>query len=192
MPAPLVALCGWVLPGLGYVLVGEKARGLIAGGAILLTFLVGLLVGGIRVIDVPGYDAQGQAKLLRVSRQSDATVWALKADFKGEVFNKPWYIAQTLVGPVNAMATWGSLKAADNGYRMSTARVFDIGTLYTAVAGMLNLLIIVDATYRSTRPPEPRALPPESPPPSSGSAVPVPDAPAGPTPALSASSGASS
>ena len=38
---------------------------------------------------------------------------------------------------------------------MSTARIFDIGTLYTAVAGMLNLLVIIDATYRSTRPFEP-------------------------------------
>ncbi|HEX8322823.1 MAG TPA: DUF6677 family protein [Tepidisphaeraceae bacterium] len=162
LPVPLVALCGWILPGLGYVLVGQRARGLIAGGAVLLTFLMGLLIGGVRVVDVPGYDVQGQPRMLRVARGSDASVWALRANFKGEVFNKPWYIAQALVGPVNALATWGSLRAADASYRQATARVFDIGTLYTAVAGMLNLLIIVDATYRATQPPEPDAEPAES------------------------------
>jgi hypothetical protein len=32
----------------------------------------------------------------------------------------------------------------------SHARVSDIGTLYTAVAGMLNLMAIIDSSYRAT------------------------------------------
>jgi len=32
----------------------------------------------------------------------------------------------------------------------SHARVSDIGILYTAVAGMLNLMAIIDASYRAT------------------------------------------
>ncbi|MDB5326161.1 MAG: hypothetical protein JWM57_1730 [Phycisphaerales bacterium] len=162
LPAPLVALCGWLVPGLGYLLIGQKTRAIISGSVILATFLAGILIGGIRVIDVPGYDPAGQPKMLRIARTDD-TVWALKYDFKGEVLNKPWYIAQTLVGPTNIIATWGSMKAADAGHRMSTARVFDIGTLYTAVAGMLNLLVILDATYRATKPPLPEHETPHDP-----------------------------
>ena len=158
LPAPLVALCGWILPGLSYWLIGQRTRAVVSGGVILATFVAGLLIGGIRVIDIPGYDPAGQPKMVRVGR-TETTFWALKYDFKGEVLNKPWYIAQSLVGPTNMLATWGSLKAAAAGHRMSTARVFDIGTLYTAVAGMLNLLVILDATYRATRPPLPEYEP---------------------------------
>lgn len=160
VPAPLVALSGWLLPGAGYFLIGEKARAVIAGTTIILTFVLGLLIGGVRVVDVPGYDANGLRKPSRgQGGLTVATTWALRTNPFDEILNKPWYIAQTLVGPVNGVATWGSLSAAANGHHMSTARLFDIGTLYTAVAGMLNLLVILDATYRSTRPPE------ESPPP---------------------------
>ena len=164
VPAPLVALCGWLVPGLGYALIGERARAIVAGSTILLTFLLGLLIGGVRVVDVPGYDANGLRKPARgPNGQPIANLWALKATPVDELLNKPWYIAQTLVGPVNALTTWGSLEAADDGHHMSTARLFDIGTLYTAVAGMLNLLVILDATYRSTRPPELAAVRPAEP-----------------------------
>jgi hypothetical protein len=166
LPAPLIALCGWLVPGSGYWLIGQRTRAIISGSVILLTFLAGILIGGIRVIDVPGYDPAGQPKMVRFARDSDNTVWALKYDFKGEVLNKPWYIAQTLMGPTNVVATYASLKAADAGHRMSTARVFDIGTLYTAVAGMLNLLVIMDATYRATKPPYPEKEVPAPPSPS--------------------------
>ncbi|MGC4034072.1 MAG: hypothetical protein QM754_20515 [Tepidisphaeraceae bacterium] len=158
-PAPLVALCGWILPGLGYFLIGQRRRAMIAGATVLLTFLAGVMIGGIRVIDVPGYAPDGQQKMVRYAN-TGVQVWAVKANPTGEIMNKPWYIAQTLVGPVNFAATYVSLAAAEN-HRMSTARIFDIGTLYTAVAGMLNLLIIIDATYRSTLPPIPEMPSPE-------------------------------
>ena len=58
LPPPAIALAGWILPGAGYWLVGEKTRGLIAGVAILLMFFAGILIAGIRVIEVPGYDTQ--------------------------------------------------------------------------------------------------------------------------------------
>jgi len=146
-----VAIAGWLVPGLGYVLIGEKRRGLIAGITILAIFIGGLLIGGIRVIDIPGYDANGVPKMMRVN-QTGQLIWSFRANPTGELFAKPWYIAQTLAGPVNALATWGSLKAGEAGHRQSTARIFDIGTLYTAVAGMLNLLIVIDAAYRATLP----------------------------------------
>ena len=151
VPVPLVALCGWLVPGLGYWLIGERARAMIAGVTILLTFTAGLLIGGIRVVDVPGYDANGQWKNA-ILAGTGQPVSALRAAPAAEVMNKPWYIAQTLVGPANWVATWGSIAAGQAGHRQSTARIFDIGTLYTAVAGMLNLLALIDAAHRATLP----------------------------------------
>lgn len=145
LPAPLVALASWLVPGLGYVLIGERARGIIAGTTIVVTFLLGLLIGGIRVIDVPGYDV---ANNLRPTSKTDKTP-AIKTSFVGEVMYKPWYIAQSLAGPMNIVATVVSVRTH---VRPSTARIFDIGTLYTAIAGMLNLLVIIDSAYRATYP----------------------------------------
>lgn len=173
---PLVALAGWVVPGLGYILIGERARGLIAGTTILLTFLAGLLIGGIRVVDVPGYDNSGQAKTVTMAGTGE-TVSVFKTAPLQEVMNKPWYIAQTLVGPANFAATWGSLQAAAGGHKQSTARIFDIGTLYTAVAGMLNLLALIDAAHRTTRPGEDEDDAPPTSPRSPGEDAPTVDDP---------------
>jgi hypothetical protein len=65
-----------------------------------------------------------------------------------QILQKPWFIGQALAGPVtlacNYIAnTWGG------GAPWSHARVYEIGTLYTAVAGMLNLMAILDCAYRA-------------------------------------------
>ncbi|MBC7785397.1 MAG: hypothetical protein H7144_16310 [Burkholderiales bacterium] len=148
LPAPLIALAGWLVPGLGYALIGERGRALVTGISITLLFVVGVLIGGIRVIDVPGYDLRGERKM---EAKGADPVWRLRSEFIAEVLNKPWYIAQTLIGPINVLATYESLKVSKD-VQPSTARIFDIGTLYTAVAGMLNLLVIIDSAHRAAQP----------------------------------------
>src|SRR5215213_9083568 len=60
MPSPpVVALAAWALPGAGYWLVGERARALIVGFTIIALFVAGLLIGGVRVLQVPGYGEDG-------------------------------------------------------------------------------------------------------------------------------------
>jgi hypothetical protein len=125
-PAPLAALCGWLVPGAGYWLLGERVRAAIVGIAVVLVFAAGVLVGGIRVVDAP----------------SSLGV--------GAVLEKPWFIGQVLTGPVSvAAALWANQVAQNDPDRISHSRSWEIGTLYTAVAGMLNLLAIIDATHRA-------------------------------------------
>ena len=50
-PPPLVALAGWLVPGLGYWLIGQKARGTTIGLTVVSMFLFGMLVGGVRTVD---------------------------------------------------------------------------------------------------------------------------------------------
>src|SRR5882724_11904983 len=59
VPPSLVAIAGWLLPGSGYWLLGERKRGMIVGITILSLYVAGLLVAGVRVIEVPGYDRVG-------------------------------------------------------------------------------------------------------------------------------------
>lgn len=107
-------------------MIGHKARGLIVLGGVLFLFVGGMLIGGAGVVDAPSLSGSGS--------------------MLGRVFQKPWFIGQVLAGP---MAIIGALVAPH--VEQSHARVFEIGTLYTAVAGMLNLMTIIDASHRASR-----------------------------------------
>jgi hypothetical protein len=144
-PAPLVALAGWCVPGLGYLLVGERVRAALSAGSIIAIFVLGILIAGVRCIDVPGFDANGS--LRRAPRTGDTMIAA--SPFKA-IVDKPWYIPQLLAGPLTLGTSVWSIKIAPT-YPKATARLWDIGTLYTAVAGMLNLLVIIDSAHRAAR-----------------------------------------
>jgi hypothetical protein len=124
-PPPIVAVAGWVIPGAGYVMIGQRARGVTIGVTILALFVMGLLIGGIRVVDSPpGYTPY-------------------------QILQKPWFIPQVLAGPVTIVTTMIGHKYDPKDQWISTARVNEIGTLYTAIAGLLNLMAIIDSSFRA-------------------------------------------
>lgn len=168
---PVVAFAGWILPGSGYVLLGDVARGLVVGSTIILLFLSGLLIAGIRVIDVPGYDNLGQQQRVWQGRRVDPNhpnyargEWTLTDRPLSAIVEKPWFVAQALNGPIAFLGASWSLSAAQPatpGGRVpsvpaSHARVADIGLLYTAIAGMLNLLTMIDSAGRAGQAPAAR------------------------------------
>jgi hypothetical protein len=131
-PPPLVAVAGWVLPGSGYWLIGQRGRADAIGLTILALFIFGVLIGGIRVVEAPDLAGPGT--------------------FLARILQKPWFLGQVLTGPIGIIAAWLSSAAAHSeAYKLvqAKARLAEIGTLYTAVAGMLNLLAIIDSSHRS-------------------------------------------
>jgi len=125
VPPPVVALATWVVPGSGYWLIGQRGRALTVGISIIILFVLGMLIGGVRVVDVPN---------------------GVLSSPVNAVSQKPWFVGQILAGPITLIA---SSIGHDDAYFASHSRVNEIGTLYTAVAGMLNLLAIIDAAYRA-------------------------------------------
>jgi hypothetical protein len=107
----ITGLLSWLVPGGGYYFLKEKKRGIIIFVTITLTFLAGLYVGSIGVIDPIGS-------------------W-------------PWYIAQVMNSP--AVFAIGH-KTAGGGFEVY-GRPNEIGQIYTSIAGLLNLLCIVNAVY---------------------------------------------
>ena len=164
---PLVAFAAWLLPGGGYLLIGQRARGLTVGITIVILFALGLLIGGVRALEVPGFDEHGfQIRLndrgYKVHPDDSAysrAGWVMKRSALSEIRAKPWSIAQALNGPLAIAGAWSSVWAAsdpDGDDRdgeppgaLSHGRVNEIGVLYTAVAGMLNLLAMIDASHRA-------------------------------------------
>jgi hypothetical protein len=206
---PVVAIAGWLIPGSGYLLIGEWARGITIGVTIIGLFLAGLLIAGVRVVEVPGYDERGDRrpyefiKTLAVppspgnpGRQATPDWgWILQVAPMAELRDKPWSVPQAMAGPIALAAAAASVHAAgpdpsdpENvkryeagsvwplrpgtppplrpgqpappykpiGY-LSHARIADIGSLYLSVAGLLNLMAIIDAAHRAAHPKRPPA-----------------------------------
>jgi hypothetical protein len=104
------------------------------GVTILAVFVFGILVSGIRVVQAPDLSGPGGGNYMQ------------------RVLTRPWFIGQALVGPVGiASALISDQLAHSEAYAKieAKARLAEIGTLYTAVAGMLNLLTVIDASYRA-------------------------------------------
>jgi hypothetical protein len=131
-PPPLVALAGWILPGSGYWLIGQRLRGITIGITIIILFALGILIAGVRCVEAPDMQAEGSV----ISR----------------VLQRPWFLGQALAGPIGLGSAYASDVAAKSPiYKniQSKSRIAEIGTLYTAVAGMLNLLAIIDSAHRA-------------------------------------------
>ena len=107
----IIGLLAWAIPGAGHLAIRKKSHAIIIFTAIVLTFLTGLFIGSIAVIDPVGA--------------------------------KPWYVAQIMNSP--AVVVLGHIAQA--GDYFAYGRPNEIGQIYTSIAGLLNLLCIVNAVY---------------------------------------------
>ncbi len=163
--APLVALAGWLVPGSGYFLIGQMNRALVIGCTIIFLFLAGLLIAGVRVVEVPGFDVNTGGKQMITFRYVDPAThhtrveehWAMDVSVLGEIREKPWSVPQALTGPIAIAAGWASVEAAATDPATGKpygsivhARINEIGSLYLSVAGLLNLMAIIDSTWRAS------------------------------------------
>ncbi len=142
------ALAGWLLPGLGQMILGHKKRGVILFLAVYGLFFSGLMVGGIDVID----PLQGRLWFIGqcfVGPPAPALGYTHVEWLRGEVDGKPVYIIPD--PPEEGQAPPKFTK--------SVGRVHELGQLYCTMAGMLNLLVILDALYRPHRKRSDRADP---------------------------------
>lgn len=121
-PQLLAALLGWCLPGLGHMSIGQKHRGrYICFGAMLL-IISGILIGGIDAVDHHN-------------------------DFL-------WFLAQAGAGPVVILIDIctqnliTSLPIDEKATRVGLSHVNEIGTLFVAMAGLMNVVMMLDVLYR--------------------------------------------
>jgi hypothetical protein len=143
--SPGAAILAWLWPGAGHMSHGETKRGVLIMAGVLLLFFCGLLVGGIDAVD----------------RRND----------------KLWFLAQSLCGPISFIADYANQQLVQgpmpdfhrNGgariayqernpelmtllRREGLGRVNEMGTLFIALAGLMNLVVVLDALYYEPRP----------------------------------------
>ncbi|MDX2116470.1 MAG: DUF6677 family protein [Planctomycetota bacterium] len=138
---PLALVLACVLPGLGHAARGEVRRGLCIAAGILGLFFGGMLIGGIDVVD----------------RVEDKWWFLLQAGVGPTAFAADAVHQKMLKvpGPSGRPQTPLPGAAAGSGaprITKSLGRVNEVGSLYTALAGMLNMIAIIDAGWFFPRP----------------------------------------
>ena len=107
----LALVLAWLIPGAGHWYMGHRGRAVAICLGISAAFLLGVVLGGIEVIDP-----------------------------RGDFFAKIRFCAQAMCG-LPALA--GALMQNPN-IPMGVGRAVDLAQVYTGVAGLLNLLCIMD------------------------------------------------
>ena len=118
---PVVALLAWLVPGAGHFYLGLRKRAVLLFIAIELTFFIGLYIGTVRIVN----PAQSMF----------------------------WFLAQILTG-LNTIVAYLFSTTLPNLYPDFTVTViydwsYYIAVLYTGVAGLLNLLAVLDTIIRA-------------------------------------------
>lgn len=129
---PLSGALAWVLPGLGHYYLGERKRAIILFVTITATFWSGVALGGVKRTIDPSY------RKLWFIAQLCTGVEAL-AGYAWHARVEP---TSTLIDP----ATRKQREVPPFGGYWSS---IEIGIHYTGVAGLLNLLAILDAMMRA-------------------------------------------
>lgn len=142
---PLALLAAAAIPGLGHIVLGEVRRGVLIAAGVLGLFFGGMFIGGIDVVD----------------RQEDG-VWFLGQALVGPIAFATDYIHQSqfkvrdqVLGPdprdprraVTRDITRTRRPDENPGNSKSLGRMNELGTLFSAIAGMLNLIAVIDAGY---------------------------------------------
>ena len=128
LTGPLAGFLAWLVPGLGHIYLGHRVRGIVCLVTITVTFWTGVAIGGVQATVDP----------------HERTLW---------------FMAQLCTGG-NALAAYGLHAIVEPpssaGQRPAAALAHwlsaDVGVHYTGVAGLLNLLVILDALGRADAP----------------------------------------
>lgn len=173
-PQPLAAVLAFAFPGAGHWVLGHRDRAVRIAAGVLLLFFTGLFVGGVDAVDrrenglwfwfygqmwngplVFGVDYVHQTQFKVIDPGSRVLRSARPNEFRNPITG----VAETIVIDAKTgvpTADYTDPKTLQT-TRVSPARppkvrsvgkTSELGTLFIAVGGMLNLIAIIDATFK--------------------------------------------
>ncbi len=161
----LAVVCAWAVPGLGHIMLGQKARGIIFMVTIHLLFAAGLFIGGIRVINPPDQPIWCYTQLfagwpMLIARNYEANarneIENLKKNYETE-FEELRKVEEEKLKEKLDEKKLIDLRMKHHEAFIAKHALFhydpktqDMGSVYCGIAGMLNLLVIFDVLLRIT------------------------------------------
>jgi hypothetical protein len=145
----IAAVLAWVWPGLGHIYQRRYAKGALFMTCITTLFFAGVFLGGGR--SVAAFDGEA----IRARKYGMIMQFAAQFGCGGPSF--PAIVQQVRVSR-NQTPLWRGFMAPYSDQQLSDLHkrygaAFDIGILYTMVAGLLNMLVIFDAFGGPLAPP---------------------------------------
>ncbi len=135
------AVLGWVLPGLGQIVIGEKRRGIMALIGILGLFITGVFIGGIDCVDK-------DEDRLWFAGQVVAGPIAIGTAYANDFFLKSGRATELLPTPPSMAEMMRGVTPKPIPAAKGLAHANEFGTLLCFLAGLLNLVVIMDALVR--------------------------------------------
>jgi hypothetical protein len=134
------AALGWVFPGLGHLALGERARGIYAMIGVLILFFGGILIGGLDAID------KDEDRLWFVGQAGVGPI-AFAAAYANNSLIKSGRVGELLPSPASSAAGPDRTPQKVSSLR-GLAHPNEFGTLFAFLAGLMNLVVILDALVR--------------------------------------------
>lgn len=173
----LAGILAWAIPGLGHMYQGRTGKGILFFICILGTFAYGMYLGEGKVVyAATNWEQQFRWQYLcQLGVGLPATPMLVQRS-RAEAGKPPLWgglMRQPKNTPVNWKDDSGNLSTQPNELSMWTVSMhprFELGTVYTVVAGLLNVLVICDAvsgplilkSHKKNKEPEPDIPTPDS------------------------------
>lgn len=162
---PMAAILAFAFPGAGHVYLGQTHRGVLASIGVLFLFLGGIFVGGITCIDrredFPWFLGQAlcgpitfaadyvhQNKFKVIDPPTGVIRSARPTEYRDPKTGKPVPISIDASGKTSAVLSDGTtVSPAYPPAIKGVGRMRELGTLFTTIAGFMNLICILDAAF---------------------------------------------
>ena len=130
----LAAFLAWLVPGAGHLYQGRTAKGILFMTCILGTFIFGMRLG--------------QGQVVYAQWDSHEKRWPYFCQFPAGLVALPAIVpvSEMYRAPIDIDKKKGDIENTElNRRHNSLRRFFELGTVYTMIAGLLNILAIYDA-----------------------------------------------
>ena len=146
----VAALLAWMLPGLGHIYQGRTGKGILFFVCVLGTFIYGMYLGGGKVVyAATEWEQQYRWQYLcQLGVGLPATPMLYQRSRAREDPEYTGFMAPPRQGPVPWADDSGNVTQQPNELAMWIVKYhpyFELGTVYTVIAGLLNVLVICDA-----------------------------------------------
>ncbi|MBM3982623.1 MAG: hypothetical protein FJ304_20600 [Planctomycetes bacterium] len=152
---PLAALLSYLIPGLGQVYQGRTGKGLLFFGGLYVLFFYGMWMGQWRNVWLPDVSGLPDVSVAGQTLGGPAKAASYRPQFLGQFFigTAAWpgvyqyavFDATKDTGPVFGKFQRTPDEKELNELQRNGNKRWDLGWVYTVIAGVLNLLVIYDA-----------------------------------------------
>ncbi|MCG8585258.1 MAG: hypothetical protein MI757_11145 [Pirellulales bacterium] len=139
----LAAFLAWLIPGMGHFYQRRWAKGVLFSICILGTFLYGLAIGGGKVVYASFRPEDRRLQYVCQVGVGLVAMPAIVQTMRVRNGGEPW--GSFMAPPKLMRGANGQMRSELDDWQEQLHRYFELGTVFTMIAGLLNILAIYDA-----------------------------------------------